>query len=702
MLGFRAQVFLCLFGILVAEKTATDAEGTTADAQTEEEGGYFSTLDYILLTAVAAAAGYYFLFKGSDDQMPEYEIKTLSVRQESVVDKGFIAKMRKTNRRLVVFYGSQTGTAEEFAGRLAKEGARYGLKGLVADPEEEDMDNISKLKDLEEEVGGPCLAVFMMATYGEGDPTDNAMDFNEKLQNDSIEMDGLRYAVFGLGNKTYEHFNAMGIFVDAKLEALGGRRVHDLGSGDDDANLEDDFITWKEAFWTKVCSELGIEANSDDINTRQYLHKVLEEGDFKPEKVYTGEVARLRSYITQRPPFDVKNPYMSPIKVNKNIHKEGSGRHCMHIEVDIEGSRIRYDAGDHVAVYPTNNTDLVDRLGELLKIDMDTVFTMTNLDEDSSKKHPFPCPTTYRTALLHYVDISAIPRTHILLELAKYTEDNEQKSKLELMSGTTPEGKALYQKWIVDDVRHLTHILEDLNSCAPPVDHLLELLPRLQPRFYSIASSAKIHPTSVHICGVVVEYATPTGRTNKGVATTWLREKIAVGEDYPKVPIYVRRSQFRLPNRVQTPVIMIGPGSGLAPFRGFIQERAWQKEQNKPVGPTLLYFGCRNKGHDYIYQDELEAWAENGVLDLHVAFSRDQAEKKYVTHLLRETGEKVWKLLDQGGHLYVCGDAKMMAKDVRNIVKEISQEHGGMSSTEAETFVKKLETQKRYSADVWS
>jgi len=702
MLSFRVQFFLCLFGILVAEKTATDAEGTTADAQTEEEGGYFSTLDYILLTAVAAAVGYYFLFKGSDDQMPEYEIKTLSVRQESVVDKGFIAKMRKTNRRLVVFYGSQTGTAEEFAGRLAKEGARYGLKGLVADPEEEDMDNISKLKDLEEEVGGPCLAVFMMATYGEGDPTDNAMDFNEKLQNDSIEMDGLRYAVFGLGNKTYEHFNAMGIFVDAKLEALGGRRVHDLGSGDDDANLEDDFITWKEAFWTKVCSELGIEANSDDINTRQYLHKVLEEGDFKPEKVYTGEVARLRSYITQRPPFDVKNPYMSPIKVNKNIHKEGSGRHCMHIEVDIEGSRIRYDAGDHVAVYPTNNTDLVDRLGELLKIDMDTVFTMTNLDEDSSKKHPFPCPTTYRTALLHYVDISAIPRTHILLELAKYTEDNEQKSKLELMSGTTPEGKALYQKWIVDDVRHLTHILEDLNSCAPPVDHLLELLPRLQPRFYSIASSAKIHPTSVHICGVVVEYATPTGRTNKGVATTWLREKIAVGEDYPKVPIYVRRSQFRLPNRVQTPVIMIGPGSGLAPFRGFIQERAWQKEQNKPVGPTLLYFGCRNKGHDYIYQDELEAWAENGVLDLHVAFSRDQAEKKYVTHLLRETGEKVWKLLDQGGHLYVCGDAKMMAKDVRNIVKEISQEHGGMSSSEAETFVKKLETQKRYSADVWS
>jgi len=172
--------------------------------------------------------------------------------------------------------------------------------------------------------------------------------------------------------------------------------------------------------------------------------------------------------------------------------------------------------------------------------------------------------------------------------------------------------------------------------------------------------------------------------------------------DLPRVPVYVRRSTFRLPNRPQTPVIMIGPGTGLAPFRGFIQERAWQKEQGKPVGPTLLYFGCRNKDKDYIYQTELENWKEDGLLDLHVAFSRDQAEKRYVTHLLRETGEKIWNLLEQGAHLYVCGDAKMMAKDVRNIVKEVSQEHGSMSSTDAEAYVKKLETQKRYSADVWS
>merc|ERR1712012_1207333 len=215
------------------------------------------------------------------------------------------------------------------------------------------------------------------------------------------------------------------------------------------------------------------------------------------------------------------------------------------------------------------------------------------------------------------------------------------------MASTTSEGKALYQSWVVDNCRHITHILEDLPSCKPPIDHILELLPRLQPRFYSIASSAKVHASSVHICGVVVEYQTTSGRTNLGVATTGLRDKQPGGSDeepeYPKVPVYVRRSQFRLPNRPGTPVIMIGPGTGLAPFRGFIQERAWQKSQGKPVGPTLLYFGCRNKDKDYIYREELEAWEKDGVLTLFTAFSRDQAEKRYVTHSLRESGSQVWE-----------------------------------------------------------
>jgi len=696
-----------LLEVFLLGMSAVSGEDDVVEVASESMLG---TLDYLLLAAIAGAAVWWFFIReGESEQIPEYEIKPMAAPSQSdsgQLEKGFLGKMKKTKRRMVVFYGSQTGTAEEFAGRLAKEGARYGLKGLVADPEEEDMDDLQKLVEVEKELEAPCLAVFMLATYGEGDPTDNAVEFHEKLTNDGMDLGGIRFAVFGLGNKTYEHFNAMGKLCDKKLEELGGKRVHMVGAGDDDANLEDDFITWKEAFWTSVCTEFGIEASSEEFNTRQYEHKVLEEGDFKADKVYKGEVARLRSYITQRPPFDVKNPYLAPVTVNRNLHNKDSGRIGLHIEINIDGSRIRYDAGDHVAVYPNNNTELVNSIGSLLNIDMDQVFTMTNLDEDSTKKHPFPCPTTYRTALTHYVEITALPRTHIIKELAKYTTDPEEKAKLEMMASTTGEGKALYQAWVVDGVRHLGHILSDLPSCKPPVDHLLELLPRLQPRFYSIASSGKVHPTSIHICGVVVEYQIPDGRKNYGVATTWLRNKVPVGEGEdlvsPKIPVYVRRSQFRLPNRPQTPIIMIGPGTGLAPFRGFIQERAWQKEQGKPVGPTVLFFGCRNKAQDYIYQEELESWAEDGLLTLNVAFSRDQEEKRYVTHDLREQGADMWKLLEQGAHLYVCGDAKMMAKDVRNIITEMCRDQGNMTNTEAEAFVKKLESQKRYSADVWS
>lgn len=185
---------------------------------------------------------------------------------------------------------------------------------------------------------------------------------------------------------------------------------------------------------------------------------------------------------------------------------------------------------------------------------------------------------------------------------------------------------------------------------------------------------------------------------NKGVCTTWLKPKLE-----ERVPIYVRRSQFRLPNRVQTPVIMIGPGTGLAPFRGFIQERNWHKEQGKPVGETHLYFGCRNKDKDFIYREELEQFVENGVLTLHTAFSRDQEKKVYVTDRMREHMDQLWTLIGQkGAHVYVCGDAKMMAKDVRNIIVEVVKGGGNMSSEEAEKYVKKMEQQKRYSADVWS
>ena len=675
-------------------------------------------LDYVILAALAALAYYWFFVRNKETEEPTstYVIQTTKVlpTQRPTIS-GFINKMKHSERRMVAFYGSQTGTAEEFASRLAKEGQRYGMRGIVADPEENDMEDLSKLGEVEDTLGNGCLAVFCLATYGEGDPTDNAQEFFDWLQGGGTDLNCIKYAVFGLGNKTYEHFNAMAIYVDKKLEQLGAKRIHPLGLGDDDANLEDDFITWKELFWQSVCNEFNLEVLAQDFSMRQYEEKVLSDGDYNPDRVYSGEPYRLKSLKTQRPPFDMKNPYMAPIMVNRNLHAVTSDRYCMHIELDITDSRIRYDAGDHVAIYPKNDEYLVSRIGELLNVDLDTVFTMRATDEDATRKNPFPCPTTYRTALSYYVDVTAFPRTHVLKELSDYTSEENEKAKLLLMSGTSQAGKDMYAEWVVNSCRHIVHILEDLPHCKPAVDHLMELLPRLQPRFYSISSSSRVHKNRIHVTAVVVEYETKTGRRNNGVCTKWLQPLIpkwTEGTDNKdaeriengyKIPCYVRRSQFRLPHRPQTPIIMVGPGTGLAPFRGFIQQRAWQKQEGKPVGETHLYFGCRNRNVDFIYREELEEYVNDGVLTLHTAFSRDQSHKIYVTHRMKENASDIWRLIgEENAHLYICGDAKMMAKDVHDVITEIVRDQGGKPQEQAETYIKNMEQQKRYSADIWS
>ena len=171
----------------------------------------------------------------------------------------------------------------------------------------------------------------------------------------------MKYAVFGLGNSTYEYFNEMGKVVDKKLYEFGGKRINSLGLGDDYVNIEEDFVRWKGEFWNSTCEEFQLESLQCDVNTRQYEATVLIEGEFKPEQVFNGEIARLNSYNTQRPPFDAKNPFMAQIKVNRNLHSEKSDRHCMHIELDLGKSKIQYEAGDHVAIYPTNDAKLVNR-----------------------------------------------------------------------------------------------------------------------------------------------------------------------------------------------------------------------------------------------------------------------------------------------------------------------------------------------------
>lgn len=686
---FSADPLSLLAALLVS---VADAQ---KDPAMDEDEPFLSNLDLFLFSLIAGLIVYWMVFRKKAEPIPEF--KKLESTPQTTRDTSFIDKMKKTGKNIVVFYGSQTGTAEEFANRLAKDAHRYGMKGMSADPEEYDMSELSRLPEIEN-----SIAIFCMATYGEGDPTDNAQDFYDWLHEGDADFTGVKYTVFALGNKTYEHYNAMGKYVDQRLSELGAQRIFDLGMGDDDGNLEEDFVSWREQFWPAVCEHFGVEATGEESSIRQYELKV--HSDVNMNKVYTGELGRLKSFESQKPPFDSKNPFLAPVTVNRKLNKAGD-RHLMHLELDITGSRIRYESGDHVAVYPINDSVIVSRIGDLLGVDLDTVISLNNLDEESNKKHPFPCPTTYRTALTHYLDITNPPRTNVLYELAQYASEPKEQENMRRMASSSAEGKALYQSWVLDSCRNILAVLEDLPSLRPPIDHLCELLPRLQARYYSIASSSKVHPNSIHICAVVVEYETKTGRVNKGVATNWLKNKTPTDNGHKAtVPMYIRKSQFRLPFKSTNPVIMIGPGTGIAPFMGFVQERGWLKEQGKEVGETVLYYGCRYKNEDFLYQEELEEFEKTGVLtELNVAFSRDQTEKVYVQHLLKKNKEAVWRLVHtDNAHIYICGDARNMARDVQNAFYEIAEELGGLSSAQAVDYIKKLMTKGRYSQDVWS
>ncbi|KAJ7309012.1 hypothetical protein JRQ81_008297 [Phrynocephalus forsythii] len=660
--------------------------------ETPEASASFSLTDIFLFSIIIGLLTYWFFFRKKKEEVPEFtKIQPMTTHLTPPPSLTCPLWPPPQGKNIVVFYGSQTGTAEEFANRLAKDAHRYGMRGMSADPEEYDLSDLSRLSEIEK-----SLAVFCMATYGEGDPTDNAQDFYDWLQETDADLSGIKFAVFGLGNKTYEHFNAMGKYVDKRLEELGAQRIFELGLGDDDGKYVSGAAAGAGATW-------GRAASGEELSViRQY--ELVVHTDINANKVYTGEMGRLKSYENQKPPFDAKNPFLAQVTKNRKLN-QGGERHLMHLELDIGSSKVRYESGDHVAVYPANDTSLVNQLGEILGADLDTVISLNNLDEESNKKHPFPCPTSYRTALTYYLDITNPPRTNVLYELAQYATDASEQEHLRKMASSSAEGKALYLSWVVGARRNILAILQDTPSLRPPIDHLCELLPRLQARYYSIASSSKVHPNSVHICAVVVEYETKTGRVNKGVATNWLKNKQPNDNGHKSmVPMYVRKSQFRLPFKSSTPVLMIGPGTGIAPFMGFIQERGWLKEQGKEVGDTVLYYGCRHANEDYLYKDELAKFVKDGVLtQLNVACSRDQPEKIYVQHLLKQNKANVWKLIhEDNGHIYVCGDARNMARDVQNTFYEIVAEYGKMNQQQAVEYVKKLMTKGRYSLDVWS
>ena len=568
---------------------------------------------------------------------------------------------------LSIFFGSQSGTAEAFARELAEEAKVLGFGATVKDLEDYDCDELSAEK----------FAVFLMATFGEGEPTDNAASFYEWLCSDAraveSEVKGVRFAVFALGNRQYEHFCLIGRRVDERMHLLGGERLVALGEGDDDGSLEGDFKAWKAAFWEATNATFGTTAAAagEGGEVKAFVSSfVLEPLPPSQQAVQRAKYqGGLHSLVTDPKHRVVVAPVVDNRELRQSCEDDGSTRH---LEIDLSHVSLPYLTADNCGVYPRNDHKTVAYLLRRLQLDGAQLLVMKG---NGSKRSFLPSPCSVQDILLHYLDVSFVPRPSQLPQLSLYC-------RAEAESGRADRALLLYwarqgQDEYLREQRTLVELLQDLPSFSPPLQDLVDFVPHLAPRFYTISSSSLVQPKRLSLTVSVLTHHKTRGRKQRGLCSGYLA---SLRPDKDSVAIFIRPSGFRLPKARPSstppaastaaaggaavsaappvsspavaslpPVLMVGPGTGLAPFRGFLQEATAQKGGLTPpvhsngagnevvaappppppcgYGDLHLFFGCRSSTKDFIYREELLRAVEEKVLAaLHVAFSREQVQ----------------------------------------------------------------------------
>lgn len=585
---------------------------------------------------------------------------------------------RQHDTPLLVLFGSNMGTAEELARRIAQDAEENGFSVRVA-----------PLDDYAGQLPREGLLAIVTSSYN-GLPPDNAVKFCDWLKRDELAVDalaGVTYAVFGCGNRDWAAtFQAVPRLIDEQLAAHGARRLYALGEGDARDDFDGQFEKWYRPLRRTVAQELGVQL-------------AAEEADAKP--LYRLEIVP----GAQMSPF-VDSFAAKPVtvRVNRELHnREGahaSDRSTRHIELALpEG--VTYRAGDHLGVIPHNSESLVKRVAARFGFERDTFI---RLRRTSNRKTFLPVEQTisvYRL-LRDYVELQDVAARSDIQKLVAYTECPPEKIRLAALTGEDENSVTRYKDDVLARRKSVLDLLTEFPACALPFEVYLEMLPPLRPRYYSISSSPLHDPQHCSITVAVVAGQARSGHgIFAGVCTSYLRSQAEGSVIYA----FVRdtKSTFRLPDDPAVPVIMIGPGTGLAPFRGFLQERAALKAQGREVGPSLLFFGCRHPEQDFLYEAELKGYDTAGVTRMVTAFSRVAGQpKRYVQDELYARRDAVWQMIEAGAVIYVCGDAGRMAPDVRRTIAAIHAEKTGTNETAAEQWLQQMTAQNRYLVDVWA
>ena len=617
---------------------------------------------------------------------------------------------------LLLFYGSQTGSAEVFAKQVEREAADHGFTAQVIDLGDysEGMDFRQMALDISrslEVTDGPVKAIFFVSTYGEGEPPDTAADFCRLIEGkvktgESEYLEGFEYCVFALGSTEYEHFAAAGKLVDSKLSRVGAHRIAELGLGDDNQDIEGDFEAYKtNVLWPTLEQRyVGQFENNRSKTSDTLVATEIVKSPFLVEFVGSDvpHVDRMRGF----PPETVVNssrPYFEsvdcPIKAARELRSNDESGSTLHIDIDISKNlNLSYHTADNLAVLPVNDDSFVERAASKLGLDLDDRFVVAPAPgQEADFKHIFPTPCSVKECLARYCDLTAAPRRCELKVLASYATDPDEKQKMLLIASSID----FYRETIIEKhVGIVDLVTTEFPSLEIPFDHFLHVCPRLQPRYYTISSSSSVSPHVVSITVSVLKENKQDGSLFKGVCSNHLADISKNGT----CRLFIRPSTFRLPEDVSRPIIMIGPGTGIAPMRALLQERAYQRNVlKKNVGKSVLYFGCKRRDIDYLYSDELEAYEKSGILsDLYLAFSRERAQKIYVQYLLAKNQVETFDLIHkEGAYIYVCGATKM-GNDVRVALTAILSTQGGMEPDAARAYISQLQVDGRFVQELWA